>query len=348
MTGGPNHIPALDGLRGLAAAIVVVSHYVGINSLWTMNGSGVSQIGVMLFFILSGFLMGHLYLPKSVSRLSVAVFAKRRIARVVPLFFFVVLLSFAVTITTDDRKLWLYAVTASNVLHHIAFVSGTSVLWTIPVEVQFYLAFPVLWALHAALGVALWRFICTCIAVLLWALSQVIFHALGTHSALGVTGAYFISGVVASTIAPGRRGAMWVAVMLIVASLPQVRTAIGQIPSNLAPGQIGTWMWRDPSYLVVCTLFVWAAASRAPLLERPIPRSAGALSYSLYLWHMPVFLYFHRWTDMSESPLIYAPVAIGAAIGVSLVSYFAVENPIRRWINSPPRPSSLVSSAPAE
>ena len=53
------HIKQLDGLRGLAALLVVYSH-AGQQGLVPKN-TGTGQIGVMLFFILSGFLMGWLY-----------------------------------------------------------------------------------------------------------------------------------------------------------------------------------------------------------------------------------------------------------------------------------------------
>ena len=61
----PDHqrLPVLDGLRGLAAYIVVVSHVTNATALGSgLLGFGAGQIGVMLFFVLSGFLMGSLYL----------------------------------------------------------------------------------------------------------------------------------------------------------------------------------------------------------------------------------------------------------------------------------------------
>ena len=60
-----NNIPALDGLRGLAAVIVLVSHVSNNVGLWGgVLGHGGGQIGVMIFFVLSGYLMGFLYLDR--------------------------------------------------------------------------------------------------------------------------------------------------------------------------------------------------------------------------------------------------------------------------------------------
>ena len=54
-----------DTLRGIAALIVVVSHYSNKTNIWDgILGNQAGQYGVMLFFILSGFLMSHLYMSK--------------------------------------------------------------------------------------------------------------------------------------------------------------------------------------------------------------------------------------------------------------------------------------------
>ena len=58
-------IGALTGLRGVAALIVFVSHGANEGVLPAMLGNGFGQIGVMIFFVLSGFLMGQLYLRRS-------------------------------------------------------------------------------------------------------------------------------------------------------------------------------------------------------------------------------------------------------------------------------------------
>ena len=80
-------IAQLDGLRGLAALIVVVSHYSNETLLWGgVLGKGGGQTGVMLFFLLSGFLMAHLHLGEAFTARNVGRYALRRIARVYPLF----------------------------------------------------------------------------------------------------------------------------------------------------------------------------------------------------------------------------------------------------------------------
>ncbi|MEO0035979.1 MAG: hypothetical protein RLZZ501_2002, partial [Pseudomonadota bacterium] len=63
---GASYLPALDGLRGFAAAIVLFSHFSNAFNLWDrLFGAGAGQHGVLLFFVLSGFLIAHLHLGQS-------------------------------------------------------------------------------------------------------------------------------------------------------------------------------------------------------------------------------------------------------------------------------------------
>jgi len=87
--------PELDGLRGVAALIVLLSHVSNKTGLWGgIFGRGGGQIGVMLFFVLSGYLMGMLYLDRPFRRIEVQRYVVHRGARIVPLYYLIVLLSF--------------------------------------------------------------------------------------------------------------------------------------------------------------------------------------------------------------------------------------------------------------
>ena len=143
---------ALDGLRGLAAYIVVIGHFQLMTSVqWPLLGKGTGQIGVMLFFVLSGFLMGALYMQRSFTLENLRDFYQKRIARVVPLYLIMVLFCFVVGQTLPAVQV--YNVNVGNLLQHLLFWKGESVLWTIAVEVQFYLMFPIFWLLFSRLGI---------------------------------------------------------------------------------------------------------------------------------------------------------------------------------------------------
>ena len=73
-----SYINSLTGLRGMAAFIVFISHCANQGMLPAIFSNGFGQIGVMLFFILSGFLMGHLYLDKEANSDSVKLYLLAR------------------------------------------------------------------------------------------------------------------------------------------------------------------------------------------------------------------------------------------------------------------------------
>ena len=80
----PGHIAALDGLRGLAAMMVVFSHYAkDVKLLDPRIEAIMGQSGVMLFFILSGFLMMHVTTGLQLTRENLRTFFISRLARVV-------------------------------------------------------------------------------------------------------------------------------------------------------------------------------------------------------------------------------------------------------------------------
>ena len=80
-------IRRLNTLRGLAALIVLVGHYSNKARLWdALLGTRAPQLGVMLFFLLSAFLMTVLYLDREPTKQAMRGYAMARIARVLPRF----------------------------------------------------------------------------------------------------------------------------------------------------------------------------------------------------------------------------------------------------------------------
>ena len=79
-----DQIPALNGLRALAAYVVVISHFSSKSHFLDYPFWQSGRLGVMIFFMLSGFLMGHLYIETPLSAGSLGKFFSRRLARVVP------------------------------------------------------------------------------------------------------------------------------------------------------------------------------------------------------------------------------------------------------------------------
>lgn len=139
-------IRKLNSLRALAALIVFFTHFSDITH-W-LNGSlggGSGAYGVMLFFLLSGFLMSHLYLDTKFSRANIERYLLARAGRILPLYLVIVFSSYLLIQNNYDI---LYNITDLNsLIGHLLFMHGESVLWTIPPEIQFYIIFVAFWFL---------------------------------------------------------------------------------------------------------------------------------------------------------------------------------------------------------
>jgi peptidoglycan/LPS O-acetylase OafA/YrhL len=154
-----SHIPALDGLRGIAVLTVMWLHFVflvprtgGERVFWNLSETG--WIGVDLFFVLSGFLItGILYDAKGGPHYF-RNFYIRRSLRIFPLYYAFLILIFAVlpllrSSGAEDvgKQMWMWTY-LSNVLFARAGWEGmpahTTHLWSLAIEEQFYLLWPLL------------------------------------------------------------------------------------------------------------------------------------------------------------------------------------------------------------
>lgn len=303
-------VPALDGLRGFAALVVFVSHFSNAFNLWGgLLGSGAGQVGVMLFFALSGYLMGRLYLDLPVSRSAILTFLRRRVARVVPLYLMVVATAFG---------LGLYGVTQANLIEHLLFLRGTGVLWTIPVEVQFYALFPVLWWAHQHDPVRTWLWAAILAIALSWASPAL--------EGLGRTLAFFLGGVVVSRLPPAKAADLAFALALVafVACLPQIRLAAGMVDASV---------WRGPLYPLVILVLLYTTIHSAlamRVLGNVLARGLGAISYSVYLVHDAI-IGFVKAQGLGVGPSFV--LAIAGTLVLSTLTYRIIEVPLRALIN---------------
>ena len=133
-------IKPLHGLRGIAALTVVAGHY---------GFPGSASFGVVLFFVLSGYLMGRLYLPKTFDLRSVWIYLSARFARVYPLFAFVVIGVALINVYTGAS---IFKLEPWQVDDHLLLYGSNRTIWTICVEFQFYGLFVLFWWLTSKFG----------------------------------------------------------------------------------------------------------------------------------------------------------------------------------------------------
>ena len=141
-----DEIPALDGLRALACILVVLSHlpeYFTQGNGWFATVLPLGQIGVALFFGLSGFLMTHLYVGSSFSLSRVLNYLIARFSRIAPAYWLTILLCFLLYRFVDPA--FVFRIDEHNLLRHLLFLGSEGVFWSIPPEIQYYLFFLLIW-----------------------------------------------------------------------------------------------------------------------------------------------------------------------------------------------------------
>jgi peptidoglycan/LPS O-acetylase OafA/YrhL len=345
------YIPAIDGLRAVAVGSVILYH------LWPAALPG-GFTGVDIFFVISGFVVTGSMAGKDFPSLKALLFAfyARRLIRIMPALVAMLLVAILATqLFVPDA--WLsnsVAVTGklafaglSNI--GLAFDSDSyfgpqagynpfTHTWSLGVEEQFYLLFPFLLYRRQtdARGVTRLVAILSLASLLLCGVLAFVdpklsfylivtrFWELGAGMLLCLT----LDRWKPRVAAKGRL-LMALGLILIAAGLVIPKVATTPFPFAILP-VLGTAM-------LIAAICAFPKSPITWLLERRPMVGVGRLSYSLYLWHWPVFVLF-RWTTGLETPPLQL-IALGIAVALSVASYFLVEQPLRtsRAIAAAPR-----------
>lgn len=348
MTAPRDHVSALDGIRGIAVAAVVVHHLKvpGLDGLY---------IGVDVFFALSGFLItSSLLRDRDVTRLRS--FWSRRAWRVGP--GLAVLLAWYVAVSFGDpqRGLRLHFAQAAALQYiNIDMADGpppasTSPhlghLWSLAAEVQFYALWPLV---VVGLQLLFRRHVAPAVAVVAAALTagSAIARVVMADGGASWGRLYFGPDVRATAIFAGCTVAALLAWRARRTPSPAPSGALGRaaallvipaIASLVWYGLAGTLTWR-PGMTWGLTLVAGAAA--VLVLHGSDPRPSpinrlmrlrpvvfvGTISYSLYLWHVPVIaLVVARWPDIDLAAK--ATIVVAVSLPLAAVSYWLVERPL--------------------
>lgn len=334
---GQKYIPVLNGIRALAVVIVFASHASNIYFKGALTGFGGGQLGVMLFFILSGFLMAFLYIEKPATWRAQYDFLVNRFARVYPMFAIVVVACFVVNV--EGVHFSVYPIkTMDQVLQHLAFVRGYNVLWTIGPEVIFYLLFLVLWKARS-FGMGPLFAAAAGMALIAWMPTN--FSAANSLLALHDKLPYFIAGTLlgmwprslleeheGSKI--GAAAAFWLSGATFVAGLPQILKHIVILPTAFAAAP---WAapWTYPFYLMAtAALFASALIAKPWILTNRAMSFIGKISFSVYLLHYIVL--DNMRPLMPTHPLRAIALAAVATLLLSSLTYAGLEMPMRGLI----------------
>lgn len=338
-----DHLDALDGLRGLAVLIVLASHLSNAGLLPAPGLSGTGKSGVYLFFVLSAFLLTRALLQRTPAGFADARlwadYALRRVLRIWPLYLVVLLGSWA--LTGAGISGWHYQLDTGALGRHLLLREGQSVLWSIPVEFTFYVWLPLvalalawtqarrwpLWAEGGAAGLAL------ALATWCWPPSQTEVNdvRLGPYLVVFLCGAFAARLDHRLQAGKAHRAAWGVAGLLAAAAVVVTVPALWSWlrGADFAGDVNHTWfvffglVW---SVLLLAILHGprWL---RAPFGSAPM-RLVGVVSFSAYLWHMPV-LDGLRAAGVERWPLLAPWLVLAAVLGVSMASFLLFERPWR-------------------
>jgi peptidoglycan/LPS O-acetylase OafA/YrhL len=370
-----SYIPALDGVRALAVLGVMAFHG-GIS--WLPAGF----LGVDTFFVLSGFLITSLLISEWQRRHTIALgqFWARRARRLLPalllLLVFVVLYAAFVApagtypgLRLDSLSTlfyvanWHFILTGSNYFDQTSLPSLLTHTWSLAVEEQFYLVWPLVVLGMLKFTGRLWALLTLSVAGALASAVEMallfrhgagltrLYYGTDTHGQCMLIGAALASGLAIfarrrhAPVAPirGRRmpggDPAWAASSRWARTLLSILGAVGVAAAGLLWSQgsyNGSFLWQGGFMVaalataavllcVVCHQRSWLALA---LSVSPL-RYLGRISYGLYLWHYPLF----QWIDGQRTGLSgYALFAVrcGATVAVATVSFYLVERPIRQ------------------
>jgi peptidoglycan/LPS O-acetylase OafA/YrhL len=345
--GSRSRVPALDGVRAIAILLVLAGHF--------LDFGGMGVAGVTLFFVLSGFLITRLLVHdvEQSGRVRFGRFYWRRACRIIPAYLAWVSITWLIlgdaTQHVDRvalRGLLTYTYNYTTPAPY-GFNSIIHPAWSLAVEEQFYLLWPLVLTLLGAsvakrallisfAGAIAWRFIATAMlqlpqTYLDWAFeANVGALALGCWLALHTT-----SG-----------GALW---WLRLARPRWLTICLGVALCSVSLGLQelgGAVVWAVPLTTLVMFVLISSAleAGGHPVLSHPLLRWIGAISYPLYLWHLWGLAIGER---VPVPHVVQLVIATAASVALASASYYLLERPILRWRDrgwSTPRMTQPTSS----
>jgi peptidoglycan/LPS O-acetylase OafA/YrhL len=311
-------IPELDGLRGVAIAMVVAHHYF-LETFQAASGTWLSHVqalvrltwsGVDLFFVLSGFLIGGILLDARDSLNYFQVFYTRRFFRIVPIYAVFLwgtfLLFMASRLAVASRFAWLfqqrlpwapYIFFIQNFWMAKANTFGAfilSVTWSLAIEEQFYLTFPFLVRVLSPRNLVLFLFGAVFAAPLLRVAIHEFWrdHAVAWYVAmpcradallLGVLGAVALRNPRWRSRLLNSRKALLCA-LLVLASGFGLLTKFGDLSTFMMVSVGLTWL----ALFYLCVL-LYAVIYKDSWLSRGLRRRwlmwLGSIAYGVYLFH---------------------------------------------------------------
>jgi peptidoglycan/LPS O-acetylase OafA/YrhL len=331
--------PDIEGLRAVAVAAVVLYH---LDIAWAPGGF----IGVDIFFVISGFLMAQIVAGEiGKNAFNPWRFLERRIFRIWPAMLAVILATLmvgAATLVPDDlRNLGWSALSSLFAVNNVLFWQQSGYfapdahrnvllhLWSLAVELQFYLTMPILMA------AVFWRTrqsrIWVVLVITLASLALCIFATPRARTA-------------SFYLLPTR---YWEFGLGALVALAGVQLRLGYRSANIVAAAGGAmilgavvWLGRQSTFpgslaLLPCVgaaAVIWAGMFTTPvtgsLLSLAPLRFIGRISYSLYLWHWPIITFCRDWGIAVDTPPMQVALLV-LSVAAGYLSWRFIEVPFR-------------------
>ncbi|HET6963869.1 MAG TPA: acyltransferase family protein [Acidimicrobiales bacterium] len=354
---GERRLPALDGLRAVAV-VMVMAYHGGVPGLRTAGFYGVD-----VFFVLSGFLITTLLLGEEADsgRLRTLAFWGRRARRLLPglLLMLAAVDLYVARLAPAGRypgfrgdglsvvayiSNWHYIAASSNYFQATGVPSLLTHTWSLAIEEQFYLVWPLVLLVAIRVGRRLERPPAAVVAAVAaaGALASAAWMAVLYGEGAGPSRLYYGTDTHAQSILAGA------ALAGLVTARPQALSRLARTPVAVLAGAGLLWAAvhmgaTDPvayrggflfvavaSALLISVLVGHPAGPGARLLSvRPVVY-VGRISYGMYLWYFPLFeVLDHARTGLAGAGLF--AVRCGADVAAAAASFHLVEEPVRRW-----------------
>ncbi|MDI1259333.1 acyltransferase [Aquabacterium sp.] len=348
-------IAGLDFLRALAVALVLLGHSAeSVASLADLLGV-VSGLGVKVFFVLSGFLITRLLFDEldTHGRVDFRAFYRRRLARLMPAFYLYLVVAIGILWVRGKPIPWA-AVTASMLYvtnYYQAFTGAqTNIVahcWSLAVEEQFYMLWPLLAAFLVRRRLSMVRaLVMIIVAVWCWRLFltlqvqasvDYIYRALDTRADELAVGCL---------IAALFRDSKWRERLAVIMQLPLIGPVLVLLiyASTVMDGQSAVFKYCvgymvEPILIGLLMILTVLAASRttgwlAAVLNHRVLVHMGQVSYGMYLFHgMIMFTIQHAVEGRTDNFWLGFASAFVAVFAFSSAVFRWYETPMRRLIN---------------
>ena len=376
-------LPAVEGMRACAAMGVVLTHV----AFQTGTSGGVIgrllhrfDLAVAVFFALSGFLLwrGHAAAARDLRhRPPTGHYLRSRLVRIMPgyLVAVIVILTLLPEANHASTTVWLANLTLTQVYVPLTLTAGLTQMWSLSVEVTFYLALPILAFLAYRLPVKARVPVIAAVA-----LASLGWGLLPIHTAEGVNflnwppayASWFAAGMLLAewtvsplgwphAIARNRFAITAIAVVAYLISASPLAGPKDLVPATLAQFVVRTSMGAVVACALLAPLVLDRPGDRHRILGSPVMVILGQWSYGLFVWHLAalVMVFPMVGTFMFNGDLIVVFV-ITSVLGYAMaaVSYALIESPcrnaLRRWEyrragagrTAPPPLDSSVTDAP--